>query len=76
MDKNKKKTFGSWSVKELLLMVAIWAAVVVLAMPVILLGFSQGKDGGMTIWNFVGLVVYPAVLWIIWEVTKFAIEKR
>ena len=76
MEKKEEKTFGSWSVKELLALMAIWTVVVLLAMPIFVLGFSQGKDGNMTLWNFIGLVVYPTMLWFGYKAVTHIMEKR
>ena len=75
MNDRDEKTFGSWSIKELLLLAALWMGAVLLALPIFVLGFSQGEHGEITIYNFIGLVVYPLVLWLAYKACKYLTRK-
>lgn len=51
--------------------IAAWLVVMILLSPCLLI-FTEGKDGGITIWNFVGIAYLLGVIWIVGHVIKRA----
>ena len=52
-----------------LLAVAVMLVAMILLSPCLLV-FTEGKDGGITVWNFVGIAYIIGVIAIVWLINK------
>ena len=52
-----------------LLAVAVLLVAMILLSPCLLV-FTEGKDGGITVWNFVGIAYILGVIAVIWYMNK------
>lgn len=59
------------SVLGTIIAIAAWLVVMILLSPCLLI-FSEGKDGGITIWNFVGIAYLLGVIGIV----SYAVKKH
>ena len=60
---------------EMLMIAGVYGLVILLVMPIIVFGFSQGKDGGITVWNLFGLVIYPCMLYGLYRLVKWLVGR-
>lgn len=58
------KQFNFNSVLGIIIAISTWLVVMVLLSPCLLI-FTEGKDGGITVWNFVGIAYLLGVLGIV-----------
>jgi len=63
------KHFDFKSVLSTIIAISAWLVVMVLLSPC-LLTFTEGRDGGITVWNFVGIIYTLGVIGIIWYAIK------
>ena len=52
------------SVLGMIIAIAAWLVVMILLSPCLLI-FTEGRDGGITIWNFVGIAYMLGVIGIV-----------
>lgn len=65
------KQFDFNSVLRIIIAIAAWLVVMILLSPCLLI-FTEGKDGGITVWNFVGIAYLLGVIGIV----GYAIKKH
>lgn len=58
------KQFDFNSVLRIIIAIAAWLVVMILLSPCLLI-FTEGKDGGITVWNFVGIAYLLGVIGIV-----------
>ena len=58
------KQFNFNSVLRIIIAISTWLVVMVLLSPCLLI-FTEGKDGGITVWNFVGIAYLLGVIGIV-----------
>lgn len=63
------------SVLGTIIAIAAWLVVMVLLSPCLLI-FTEGRDGGITVWNFVGIVYLLGVIGIVWYANKRYNQKK
>ena len=63
------KNFSKTKVLYALISLAIIAVVVILLSPILLI-FTEGRDGSVTPWNFVGIAYLLLVFWVSTKVNK------
>ena len=59
------------SVLGMIIAIAAWLVVMILLSPCLLI-FTEGRDGGITVWNFVGIAYLLGVIGIV----GYAIKKH
>lgn len=58
------KQIDTNKVLGIIIAIAAWLVVMILLSPCLLI-FTEGKDGGITVWNFVGIAYLLGVIGIV-----------